>query len=143
MVQVAQPQQPAAPNDSTRPLPQTPLGRDPPPHMPLPPATPAGPIKSVASRIARTEQPPKNTALIPDTPETRAHWSAETDHWKLTHGTKWPSLQRPYPLTPGTYEPTTSLCTKCGKGDHYFLECDAQGPDVLDGREREYRKIVS
>ncbi|KAG8773644.1 hypothetical protein FRC12_002399 [Ceratobasidium sp. 428] len=142
-VQVAQPQQQPSVPIETRPVPHTPHNRDQPPHMPQTPITPAGPVESVVSRIARADQQPRNATLIPDTPDQRAHWSAETDRWKLTHGTKWPSLQRPYPLTPGTYEPTANLCTKCGKGYHYFLDCTAQGSDVLGEREREYRKIVS
>ncbi|KAG9123539.1 hypothetical protein FRC07_014787, partial [Ceratobasidium sp. 392] len=112
LVQVSQPE---APPPLPRPLPQTPLGREDPPHMPAPPApptmpqTPAGPVELVASRVARSGQPPPGATLVPDTPEARTQWRQRQQDWLNTHGQVWPELDKPYPLTPGTYEPTVPI----------------------------------
>ncbi|QRW07696.1 Retrovirus-related Pol polyprotein from transposon [Ceratobasidium sp. AG-Ba] len=146
LVQVSQPD--ATPPPPTRPLPQAPAARDEPPHMPLPPVppatpqTPAGPVELVASRVSRASQPPAGATLIPDTPESRTQWRQKQQEWLSTHGQVWPELDKPYPLTPGTYEPTANLCTRCGKGNHHYLYCQAPIEESLGDLERDYRKKV-
>ncbi|QRV79987.1 DEAD/DEAH box helicase [Ceratobasidium sp. AG-Ba] len=127
LVQVSQPEAPPPP---PQPLPRAPRAQDEPPHMPGPPAppttpqTPAGPVESVASRAARSGQPPVGATLIPDTPEARTQWRQRQQEWLNTHGQVWPELDKPYPLTPGTYEPTAPI------------------EESLGNLERNYRKKV-
>ncbi|QRW13652.1 Retrovirus-related Pol polyprotein from transposon opus [Ceratobasidium sp. AG-Ba] len=145
LVQVSQPEAPPPP---PRPLPGTPLAQEDPPHMPAPPApptmpqTPAGPVESVASRVACSSQPPPGATLVPDTPEARTQWRQRQQDWLNTHGQVWPELDKPYPLTPGTYEPTASLCTRCGKGNHYYLYCQVPIEESLGDLKRNYHKKV-
>ncbi|QRW01586.1 Retrovirus-related Pol polyprotein from transposon [Ceratobasidium sp. AG-Ba] len=91
----------------------------------------------------RSLQPaPAGATLIPDTPESRTQWAQKKQEWANTHGQVWPELDKPYPLTPGTYEPTANLCTRCGKGNHYYLYCQAPMEESLGDLERDYRKKV-
>ncbi|QRV99741.1 Retrovirus-related Pol polyprotein from transposon opus [Ceratobasidium sp. AG-Ba] len=142
---VQAPAQPT-PNPFTRP--RTPVGqpRDPPPHSSLGSATPQtpGPLPSVLSRIqAPLEPPPVGARRVPDTPDDKAKWNSEVTQWKALHRRAPPSLKRPFPLRPGTFEQTADSCTRCGMGDHYAYACEAEGPDVLDDKEQDFRRLVA
>ncbi|QRV95676.1 Retrovirus-related Pol polyprotein from transposon [Ceratobasidium sp. AG-Ba] len=117
--------------------------RDPPPHSSFAPQTP-GPIPNVLSRIqALAEQPPSGALRVPDTPSDKARWTTEVTQWKAQYSKQPPSLRRPFPFRPGTFEQTADSCTRCGMGDHYAYACEAEGPDVLDDKEQGYRRVLA
>ncbi|KAG9125357.1 hypothetical protein FRC07_007905 [Ceratobasidium sp. 392] len=132
---------PPVPPQESCPLLQTPLTRQLPPHMPAAPPstpqTPAGPVPSVLVRAVRADLPiPAAATLIPDTPERFAQHKASVEWWHSQHGSWFPTVERPYPLTPGRYEPTADLCSKCGLGDHKFVNCPMPEELGLPDQER-------
>lgn len=143
-------QQSIIPLNDTRPraeprsLPQTPAtARDPPPHISAPPPTPATPVTSVAARIAAAAQPrsaPPASPKLDDSQRAQDEWRSQVDHWHTQYPNSWPSLRRPYPLSPGTFEQTADLCPKCGKGDHTMLRCMAAAGELLSEHERRFRE---
>lgn len=64
--------------------------------------------------------------VAPDTPEERARHKALVTAWKTdpNNSGQKPSMTRPYPLSPGTYEQTRDICVKCGRAKHRVMECE-------------------
>ncbi|KAG9088267.1 hypothetical protein FS749_002316 [Ceratobasidium sp. UAMH 11750] len=146
-VQLAPPPQPP---EETRPLPQPPrppFARQQPPHLLAPPPTPVTPqgaVRSVLSRVeAAQSAAPAAAVKVPDTSDDQSRWRAEVTHWHVENEGRWLTLKRPYPLSPGTFEQTASLCPKCGRGEHSVLSCPARGDAVLDEHERKFREAVA
>ncbi|QRV73679.1 Retrovirus-related Pol polyprotein from transposon [Ceratobasidium sp. AG-Ba] len=134
------------PNPFTRPQTPNSQPRDPPPHFPPVPPTPhtPGPVPSVLSRAqGLPEPPPVGARRVPDTPDDKARWANEVAHFKALYSKEPPSLRRPFPFRPGTYEQTPYSCTRCGMGDHLSYACDAEGPNVLDRKEQDYRRVLA
>ncbi|KAG9088877.1 hypothetical protein FRC06_001806 [Ceratobasidium sp. 370] len=137
----------------TRPLllpPRTPLTHQQPPHMAQPPPssltplTPLGPVRSVLSRVeAAQSAPPAGGSRIPDTQESQEQWQTQVAQWHSENEGRWPTLKRPYPLSPGTFKQTASLCPKCGRGEHSVLSCPARGDEVLEEHECKFREAVA
>ncbi|QRV90613.1 Retrovirus-related Pol polyprotein from transposon [Ceratobasidium sp. AG-Ba] len=144
--QVAPARATPSPNPFTRPRTPTTQTHDPPPHFPMVPPTPQtpGPVPSLMSRVqAQAEPPPAGAQRVPDTPDDRTRWAAEVSHWKSLHRKAPPSLKRPFPFRPGTFEQTADSCTRCGMADHFAYACEAEGADVLDVKEQDYRRVVA
>ncbi|KAG8757095.1 hypothetical protein FRC12_010388 [Ceratobasidium sp. 428] len=98
--------------------------RQTPPHMPDPPAEPANPVLLPALPI------------VPDSSSDRARHKALVNEWEVKYGTSKPTSSNPFPLSPGTLQPGRGVCTRCGRGVHNSIECEAMGNEPLDGRER-------
>ncbi|KAJ6476970.1 hypothetical protein C8R45DRAFT_1102257 [Mycena sanguinolenta] len=58
------------------------------------------------------------------------------------HGTRKPSKERPYPLTPGTVAVGSGECHKCGLIGHFSAECTTATNLLIPDIEMRWRQIV-
>ncbi|KAJ7190726.1 hypothetical protein GGX14DRAFT_603802, partial [Mycena pura] len=58
------------------------------------------------------------------------------------HGSRKPSEERPYPLTPGTVAAGSGECHKCGLMGHFSGECTTAGDLLVPEIEMRWRQIV-
>ncbi|KAF8597423.1 hypothetical protein BDV93DRAFT_562309 [Ceratobasidium sp. AG-I] len=122
------------------PIPRPTPGRQDPPHMPQLPPRPPTPLQPLGpgERPLRDPFP----AVLPDTQEARTAYASRVEQWKQLNRGRQPTMDRPFPLSPGTYEQSRDVCVKCGRGFHYSLECEATGDSVVTEFERQMRSAI-
>ncbi|QRV78794.1 hypothetical protein RhiJN_06809 [Ceratobasidium sp. AG-Ba] len=96
--------------------------RQQPPHMPSTPAPTPAPIVATPGR-----------PTVPNTPTDQARHRALALEYDQKFGTRRPTPEEHYPLTPSSLQPGPGVCFRCGIGIHGSVEC----PNTpLDERER-------
>ncbi|QRV80063.1 Retrovirus-related Pol polyprotein from transposon [Ceratobasidium sp. AG-Ba] len=109
----------ATPLVSANPSPN-PFARQPPPHMP---ATPA-PTPQPPRTPARPLRDPAPALVAEDTADERARHSSLVSEFVAKYGVgATPNLEKPYPLSPGTFQQTRNVCIKCGRAFHTAVQC--------------------
>lgn len=121
--------------------------RQQPPHFQTPPATvPAFAAPSVPPATPARSTPalrdPMPALVAENTPAAQAHHKALVTQWEERFRDLQPSVSRPYPLSPGTFEQTRDVCVKCGRGTHTALQCKAEPAQVLPEHERQMRGAI-
>ncbi|KAG8730925.1 hypothetical protein FRC10_002245, partial [Ceratobasidium sp. 414] len=147
----------AVPMPSAPSTPSQPRVRQTPPHIPQQP-TPHTPthLPAQVPRVVQTtpvlQAPPASgdgyplrdalPTVLEDSPATRSDHELQVEQYRQTYRTKPPGIERPYPLTPGTYAQTRDVCVRCGRGFHFAAECDAASHLILPDRETSMRKAI-
>jgi hypothetical protein len=106
------------------------------------------------SRGAMVSRPPLTRALIlekvaatpqrPNTEAGRRLYDADIENWHRTYGNEPPSLDRPYPIRPGTATAGTGECFSCGtvtEPPHTGHTCTSTTP--IRPYETRWRQIVT
>ncbi|QRV81591.1 hypothetical protein RhiJN_09606 [Ceratobasidium sp. AG-Ba] len=104
------------------------LARQAPPHMPSTPAPTPKPLVVTPGR-----------PTVPNTPVDQARHRALILEYDQKFGTRRPTSEEHFPLTPGSLQPGPGVCFRCGMGIHGSVEC----PNTpLDERERFMRAVI-
>lgn len=121
-------------------IPHPSASRQDPPHMSTPPPRPPTPLQP-AQPVERPLRDPLPTVL-PNSTEAKAAYKVRVEQWKVANRGRQPSMERPFPLSPGTYEQSRDVCVRCGRGFHFSLECEAVGDAVVAEAERQMRSAI-
>lgn len=79
---------------------------------------------------------------MPNTPEPRTSYAHPVEQWKQQNQGCQPSMDLPFPLSPGTYNQSCDVCMMCGRGFHYLLDCKAVGDQPVTEYERQMRSVI-
>ncbi|KAF5356708.1 hypothetical protein D9758_013724 [Tetrapyrgos nigripes] len=79
----------------------------------------------------------------PNTAQGIQAYEVQKVEWAARHGgnTELVTIDRPYPLRPGTAKVCTGECFRCGKHGHRSMECP--DPNYLNQKEQAWRRICS